>query len=297
MGYFFLALSLISGTVKGYCGKKTSNYTKEYKSAVFASCIRMLLCMAIGIVCVFVGGNAKYLMLHADALFISALSGISTAVFVVSWLISVKKSAYMMLDIFLTSGIVIPLVLCNIFFGETVTFIQWAGFAVVMIGVFIMGSYNNGLKEKINAKSLLILILCGASNGIADFSQKLFIRKTQEIPIVVFNFYTYVFSSIVLFVLYFICQNRTQECVQKQKDIYKMYIYIFVMSICLFAYSYFKTSAAVFLDAAKLYPLSQGGALILSSIMSSLLLGEKITVKSFIGTFFAFVGLLAINVL
>ena len=53
---------------------------------------------------------------------ISALSGISTAIFVVSWLISVKKSAYMMLDIFLTLGTLVPMISGYFAFGGDITY-------------------------------------------------------------------------------------------------------------------------------------------------------------------------------
>ena len=50
MGYIFLLISLFAGTLKGYCGKKTSNYTSSFGNAVFANTIRMLLCILIGFV-------------------------------------------------------------------------------------------------------------------------------------------------------------------------------------------------------------------------------------------------------
>ena len=48
MGYLFLALSLLCGATKGFCGKKTSGFVREYKDAMFANFIRMLFCIAIG---------------------------------------------------------------------------------------------------------------------------------------------------------------------------------------------------------------------------------------------------------
>ena len=36
MGYLFLAISLLAGAAKGYCGKMTSGYVQGYKDAMFA---------------------------------------------------------------------------------------------------------------------------------------------------------------------------------------------------------------------------------------------------------------------
>ena len=67
------------------------------------------------------------------------------------------------------------------------------------------------------------------------------------------------------------------------------------MAACLFAYSFFKTRAAGYLDAVQLYPLSQGASVLLSLRMSSLLVGEQITLRCIIGVVLSFAALLMIN--
>lgn len=297
MGYIFLFIALIAGTVKGYCGKKTSGYTNTCESAVFANFIRMILCVIIGVFVVIISGNISFIKLDTTCLLISLLSGISTSVFVVSWLLSVRKSAYMMVDIFLTFGVIVPLVLSGMFFDEIVKISQWIGLLIVIAGVLIMCSYNNNVKGKINLSSFILLFISGLSSGITDFSQKLFIKKSVGIPIAVFNLYTYVFSAIGLLITYLIFRKKSYNDAEKVKYSKKMFAYIFVMSACLFAHSYFKTMSAGYLDAVQLYPLSQGGALMLSTAMSAVMFKEKITLKSVVGTVMAFLGLIAINIL
>ena len=67
----------------------------------------MSLCVVFGILLVFAYNDISYLTLNPKVLAISALSGISTAAFVITWLLSVRKSAYMMLDVFLMLGTLI----------------------------------------------------------------------------------------------------------------------------------------------------------------------------------------------
>lgn len=300
MGYLFLMIAVLAGSVKGYCGKKTSNYVDDYKSMIFANIIRMVLCGAIGIFLIIVGKNMRYITSDITILAISALSGISTSVFVICWLVSVKKSAYMMLDVFLMLGVVVTLILSRIFFNEKVELNQWIGMGVLFAAVLIMCSYNNSIKTKMNLSSVLLLILCGVSNGLTDFSQKLFVKQAEGVPIMIFNCYTYIFSAVVLIIAYFFGRNRKDAVENGQNTIkcfYKIFGYIFVMSVCLFINSYFKTMAAGFLDAAKLYPLNQGCGLVLSSIMAAVFFHEKITLKGIVGIVLAFVGLIIINVL
>ena len=73
--------------------------------------------------------------------------------------------------------------------------------------------------------------------------------------------------------------------------------YVTVMAACLFLNVYFKTAAARHLDAAALYPLSQGSAVIIAVLMSTFLFGERINLKGILGVALSFVALLFINVL
>ena len=295
MGYLFLVFALLAGVTKGYCGKKTSGFLSGFRDSMMANMIRMGLCIVIGFLIVLFGGDLQALAPSGKLLLISALSGIFTSVFVVSWLVSVKKSAYMMLDVFLMLGVLIPLLASSIFFRERIDLTQWIGIAILFVAVIIMCSYNNSIKEKLTLPALLLLIVCGAANGIADFSQKLFVKQLPEVPASVFNFYTYVFAAITLVIAYLLMKPQGQET--GKANFKKVAGYILVMAICLFANSFFKTLAANHLDSVLLYPLNQGAALILSSAMSALLFKEKLTAKCIIGLVIAFVSLIIINVL
>lgn len=296
MGYLFLGLSLISGLTKGFCGKKTSGFVTEYKDALFTNVMRMVLCIVIGFMLIALQGNINLLSVDVTTILITLLSGVTTSVFVVSWLLIVRKGAYMMLDVFLTMGVIVPLVLSNIFFSETIRINQWAGLAVLLVAVIIMCSYNNSIKEKITPGSLCLLILCGVSNGLTDFSQKMFMRVTGG-DAAVFNFYTYVFSAAVLVVLYLFERSKGDVCHSTKSLVKSVGGYIIIMAVCLFANSYFKTIASSYLSAVVLYPLNSGCGLILSSFMSAIFFKERLTSRAVLGIILAFAGLLIINLL
>lgn len=295
MGYLFLAIVLLTGKIKGYCGKKTSDYTRNFGDAILANLIRMLLCIGIGFLLILADGNLHSILPSPDLLLISAFSGITTAIFVVTWLVCVKKSAYMMLDVFLMLGVLIPLICSNLLFQEAIKPIQWLGIGVLFIAVLIMCSYNNSIKSKITPSSMMMLLLCGATSGMADFSQKLFMKHIPDGSVAVFNFYTYVFASLILYISLFVAKKKTDAT--GKANLKKIFGYILIMAVCLFANSYFKTLAAGHLSAILLYPLNQGGSLILSALMSSIFFKEKITKKAVAGIVIAFVGLIIINLL
>lgn len=109
MGYLYLSVALISGSIKGFCGKKTSSLTSTFYHSVLANLIRMSFCIIIGFAVVCSEGNFNFLLPDAGVLLIAFVSGISTAVFVVFWLVSVRQNAYMLMDVFLMLGVLVPL--------------------------------------------------------------------------------------------------------------------------------------------------------------------------------------------
>ncbi len=299
MGYLFLCLADLFGLTKGYCGKKISGYVKESRDAMLANILRMGICILIGFVfvilfCGFSGFNIGFV-----GILISLLSGISSAVFVVSWLFAVNKGAYMLVDVFLTLGLVIPITLCAVFFGEEIRWNHYVGFLLLLIAVAVMCSYSSSVKSKINFNSLLLLSIAGISQGFSSFAQKWFVRKLSADLVSSFNFYTYVFSAIALILAYLFINSKGKNTENsKQKlSLKKTWVYILIMAVMLFLNSYFMTLAASKLDAVLLYPLSTGLALALSAVMSRIAFKEKLNTRCIVGILLAFIALIIINLL
>jgi len=299
MGYLFVLAALFCGVTKGYCGKKTSGCIKQFPSTMLFNAVRMLICIPIGLIFVLLGtGTLSSLAVDGYALLTMLMSGIATSVFVVSWIIVIRQGAYMMVDVFLTLGVIVPVILCAVIFGEAVKWNQIVGILMLAVAAYIMCTYSNRIKEKMKVHTYILLVVCGVANGLTSFSQKWFRYAAPEIDVSVFNLYTYVFSSVVLLACFFIVGRGTKEAaheVMSQKK--KLGVYVVIMSLCLFLHSLFSTMAAGHLSASQLYPLMQGGGLTLSMVMSAVLFKEKITVRCVVGILITFAALLIINLL
>lgn len=298
LGYLFLALALLAGVIKGYCGKKSGGTLVLASDAMLVNTVRMLACIVIGVALIALGNDWSSLTLDPTVIWISALSGVCTSLFVVSWLLAIRTGAFMMVDVFLLMGVLIPLVVCAIFFDEPIILIQWIGIAVLIIAGYVMCSYNAKLKGKMTLKAFLMLLLCAASYGCTDLSQKLFVKLSPVSDNSVFQFYTYIFAALTLVICSLVFRShekKTNELRSPIAVVKPIAIYVGVMAICLYANSYFKTAAATYLDAAQIYPLSQGGALVLAMIMAAIFFKEKITIRSIIGVVLCAVALLMIN--
>ena len=299
MGYLFLIISVISGATKGFFAKKVSDRTNGLKSAVISNLIRMVFCIPIGLLFILAEGNGINLLISYKDLLISAFGGVVTSIFIVSWLLAVRKTAYTTIDAFLSMGMFVPILLSLVLYKENISLSQIIGLLFLIFAVMLMSVYSNKNKQKITVKTLILLIITGVACGLADFSQKMFNYSNSEISASVFNFYIYVFSAITLAItLPFFKNSKKDEIAECQKSIDKIKIlYIAIMAVFLFANTYFKTLAANVLDSVMLYPLSQGLSLLLSLIMSALFFKEKIKPISIIGITVLFVGLLFINVI
>lgn len=293
MGYLFLAISLFSGSLKGYCSKKTSDIITSSTDAMATNLLRMVLCVAIGFLLICINDEIQFMACNKTTLLIALMSGVSTSIFLVSWLLSVKSGAYMHVEVMLMLGVFVPIVAGIFMFGNSVGIFDWLGVAILVLATFIMSMYNKSVKGKMSIKSITILLLCGLANGVTDLSQKMFVEYSADVPISVFNFYTYLFSGIVLSFVLPVFNSREKKTV----EVKKIAGYVTVMAICLFMNSFFKTMAAQYFDPTQLYPVSQAMSLVLSTLMACVFFKEKLTAKAILGITLAFVGIVLINVL
>ena len=296
MGYLLLAVALLCGSAKGFCGKKTSGLLQGYTGSVVGNLLRATVCIVIGLLLVLTGVGAAALQIPFPALAVCALSGLSSAAFMILWIVCVRKSAYMLLDVFLASGMLVPLLLCNIFYGEPISWKQWLGIAMTLAALLLMYSYNNSIKTRLTLSGLLLLVVTGLANGLMDFSQKMIVNSFPQVHNTVFNFYTYLFALAALAAAFLFLRLRMPgEGGDLRTGFRKALPLLLIMAAALFGTSFFKTEAAKYLDAAVLFPLSHGCALILSSAMAALFFKEKLTAKSVIGLALIFAAMVIIN--
>lgn len=292
MGYIFITLALAAGLTKGFCGKKISGLVSSIKGTFYMNFLRMLVCIAVGFLTVISNGFPAF-KIDAITFLISAVSGISTAMFVVSWIFCVRRGAYVMVDVFLMLGGGLTIGLCKLFFNETVSANQLISFALLVIASYIMCSYSSNIKGGFSFASFLLLVVCGIFNGLADFSQKWYIYSKPTGSVGIFNFYTYLFAAFVLLISFAIASKK-EKAPNDGKSL-KVFLVICIMAVCLFAHSYFKTMAAKSVSSAVLYPLTSGASIVLSAIMAAIFFKEKITTKCIIGITIALGAIVLMN--
>ena len=130
MGYLYAAGAVLAGLTKGYCGKMTGGTIKGLRATLMFNALRMCLCVPIGLL--FAIRSASPLAVSPKELLIFAVSGVSTALFVMSWIICIRQGAYMMVDTFVTLGVAVPVVLCRVIYGEAIKPTQTVGMVLLL---------------------------------------------------------------------------------------------------------------------------------------------------------------------
>ena len=295
MGYIFLAIALLTNNIKGYCGKQMSRYSAKLNDTLLICFFRMLMCIGTSAIILAVTGGFFGLEITSKLIGYAAFSGISTAILVAAWLFAANSSGYMMLEVFQMLGVGVTILMSFVFYREEITVRDLIGFCVLVFAAYLM---HAGTKVKPTLKTLAVVILCGLANGMTDFSQKAFIYSGLDTTTAQFQLCSYIFAAATLIVLYTAMtagkkpENNDGGAVAILK---KTWYFVLIMAVCLYGNSFFKTEAANYLSAAKLYTLSQGGTMAIGTLMSAFLFKEKLTLKSYASIVITFIGLLIIN--
>jgi drug/metabolite transporter (DMT)-like permease len=292
MGYLFIFIALISGTAKGYCGKKISNSITTEKQSIFINAVRMIFCLLIGFVILLPEIISGSFVLDVEAIAYGTMAGITLSAFLVTWLLAVKHGAFMLISVTQMFGVVVTLVCSFLVFSDPILPRQMIAIALLIVAVIIMASYSTKLKGSLSIKAIILLVLCGLSSGLYDFSLKLFTHFSSA-SVSTLNLFSYLVAAVVLGAIFLFCKDK--NAFDAKKMLYDTGIVVIVMSICLFVNSYFKALANNYIPPAQLYPIYQAGGLIFSALMSMLFFKEKITPRCILGLIIAFVSILLLK--
>ncbi len=301
MGYLFVALAIFSGGIKAFCGKKISGKTPTVKNAVLTNFVRMLFCIVFGFFFVLIIDGFSAFQVNASVLLLALGGSAATCLFLVSWLLAMRRSAYMTVEAFVLSSMLVPIIFNLLCYGNAISLSQIIGVAVLVLAVALMSIYDNQVKGKFTLGALGLLLIVAFSNGANSFTQNVFKIDLGEFSAAAFNFYLYVFSAVILGTAYLCIPQKAEEATKNEEkaplfDKTKL-IYIAIMAFCLFCNSYFVTLANGYLPPVMLNPLINVLALLAGLLISVVFFKEKLKPISLIGVSLMLLGIIFINVL
>ena len=317
MVYLLICAVLFFLSLKGVCGKKTSILVRDTGDTFLFNLLRMLFCIAIGAFLVLQEGVANALAVEWGMLVICLLSGIANAAFLVGWILAVRQSRMVTIDVTLTLGSLLPALLCAALFGESISAQKMIGFALIVLASVILAGKGEKSGKGGGLGSLLLPLTAALGDGLTSFCQQLYKHFYTEggsrthgvfYPKSIFHFYTYVFASLTLlavFVVYTIAVRAKAAPEEKPRlsrhltPLRQAVPYILIMAICLFLGNYLQTVVAndYAFPSQVLYPVIKGGTLITVNITAMIFFGERITRRSALGSLVALGGIIVMNLL
>ena len=313
MAYGIVAGALLFLTVKGYCGKRTSGYVKSPEDPLLFNLLRMLFCIVIGGAFVFAEGVQAHLAAESGMIWICVFAGAANAAFLVGWLLAIQKNSMVSVDVGLTLGSLIPAVFCALLFGEKISYLKLLGFAMILVASIILAKHSKKTAGG-GVAGILLLLVAAIGDGMSGFAQQLYRQYYTEAgifahgvyyPKTVYHFYTYVFSAALLLGVLVIRRAVTAKK-EPSKEAGKFFaappkavLHIFIMAVCLFAANYLQTVATndYGMSSQVLYPIIKGGCLITVNFTAMLFFGEKITLRSIMGSLVALGGIVSMSTL
>ena len=189
----YLVLAILASSMVSIVMRLTKSHVKNETSLL---AVNYLTCIVIAGSYMGFGRAVTSEPGFMTALFLGAATG---ALYLAGFLLlqwSVGKNGVVLSSTFMKLGLLVPIVFSLLFFGETPTVMQFAGFVLAVAAVLLM---NSGEKTVSRARWALVLLLlsCGTGDAMSKVYEYLGRPEMSD----QFLFYTFVFAFILCLAL------------------------------------------------------------------------------------------------
>lgn len=307
MGYLYLAISKFCGAAKMAAMKNCGNADDSTGTSVKVNAVRSGIILVVSVIVFAVSRAAT-----ADGVWIAALSGVSNALNMLSWLVCATAVSLCIVETFVMIGsVVFPLALSPLLYaGETVSAAQWAGAGVILAAVVL---FCVGRDVKFGKKGIVWIAVCTLSSAGCNVTAKLYAVRAGSEYVAFFNLVTFVivFAFLAVVAAITVLKNRkktelaadsepvensgrAEEKDPQSREFFglpkRTYFRIAIAAVGMYATNYFMTLAAGALPSGVLYPLSYGAGFVLTAIMDTVFFKQKLTLPRAVATVLAVAG-------
>lgn len=307
MGYLYLAISKFCGAAKMAAMKNCGNADDSTGTSVKVNAVRSGIILVVSVIVFAVSRAAT-----ADGVWIAALSGVSNALNMLSWLVCATAVSLCIVETFVMIGsVVVPLALSPLLYaGETVSAAQWAGAGVILAAVVL---FCVGRDVKFGKKGIVWIAVCTLSSAGCNVTAKLYAVRAGSEYVAFFNLVTFVivFAFFAVVAAITVLKNRkkadpaadsepvedsgrAEEKDPQPREFFglpkRTYFRIAIAAVGMYATNYFMTLAAGALPSGVLYPLSYGAGFVLTAIMDTVFFKQKLTLPRAVATVLAVAG-------
>lgn len=289
MGYIYIIIAVIFNAAKGYSSKRVSSSLCTLRENLSFNAVRLLVTALFALIFVLIRGVHNIFTPGYAELMVCAVAGIAMSVFTCVWQLAIRSKAYMLVSACSSASFIVP-VICGLFlWKESFTLPGIGAFILIVLAMYFLLLYDFKMNGRISIREAILLILVLTSQGVMSCTQKLYAIYAPDKDSGIYTLYMFIFAFCTSLLLLAFFKKDSSE---KEKSVMHGNIkYMLIMSIALFATSFFQTLAAKSVDAVILYPILSGLSLAAGSSMSALFFKEKLTHNSLVGITLVFCAL------
>lgn len=249
--------------------------------------VNYFLCMILAIIYTGVGNLMQTGEGLGTAIGLGSINGFFYIASLILFQNSVKKNGVVLSSIFMKLGIMMPLIISILLFGEMPTMVQIIGFVIAVTAIVIINmkeKEENVTNHKTNRTSpvklglILVLVGCGMADGMSKIYQELGTREFEELFLVCTFVIAFILS--VLFVKY-----------KKQKYTSNEILYGILLGVPNYYSARFLLKALGEIPAVVAYPTFSIGTIAVITLTGVVAFKEKLTIRQMFA-----VGLIAVAV-
>ena len=214
------------------------------------------------------------------------LGAIAGIIYLVSFVLmqsNIEKNGVVLSSVFMKLGLLVPMLVSIVFFGEMPGMLQIIGFAIALIAIVLI-NVQKGSGGASSAISLVLLLLMG---GGADLMSKIFEELCPISLSDTFLFFTFFFAFAISKDLVFFKHQRIGR-----KEVF----YGFLVGIPNFYSSKFILRALEVLDGVIIYPSFSVGTLLVVTIAGIIFFHERLRKLQWIAVALIIVALVLLNI-
>ena len=284
MYYILLVVSIILTVVKSSLYNSYAKFAKPDRHGIFA--FNMVCYGAAVIAAMLLGPDGKVSLPTVICAFfyaatVCALQGLSVYAMKIG-----PMSASALIALY---GMIIPTIAGPIFWNEPFGIMQFAGVSLILISMWLL---SNGEKSEksVNKKWISVIIVVFFLSGFAGVIEKIHQSTDGRDEKAMFLLIAY----FIMFLFSFAGKIISRPKAEKLASLKKTLITGIVSGLIIGVYAFINLTLAGKLNSMVYYPVANGGALILTVIVSATIFREKCSKKNIIGII---IGLTAVMML
>lgn len=290
--YMYLLIILLLRLPQNMFNKKTSSMVCGAAPYFAYGAYRYLLSGAFALLMMLLGG---FPTISLEAFAISAIGAAALGLNLFCGMEALKSGAMVIASMASAAGLLLPCIMGIFLFDESLSIWQLAGVLILILAGWMLAGYSRSVTGSFTPRTFLLLIGSLISNGMIMVAQKMFSKYLPDTSASVFSLLAFGLVGIGMgigLLGQLPDKKKRGEIAQLPKS---LWLYGAGLSAILFVINQLATIAARVIPSAIMFPLGDGGAMIISALTGAAFFGEKITKKSAAGLILGIVALIIIN--